>query len=151
MVLKQKGLSGLSYGHNDEEDLSLRPHPPPSGRGLDMEIEFENNNGKLTAKKLYLQLKSGDSHLRRRNTDGAEIFQIHHPDHAAYWMNQAYPVFLVIADSKGNVRWMEIRDYLRRESEGGAKPVKHIVFKGERFDVMAVRCWRDYALSQPSP
>jgi small GTP-binding protein len=117
--------------------------------GLDMEIEFKDDAGRPTGKKLYLQLKSGDSHLRTRETDGAEVFQIHHPDHATYWMNQAFPVFLVIADSKGNVRWMEIRDYLLRESDHGAKPVKQIVFKGERLDVMAVRCWRDWALGQP--
>jgi hypothetical protein len=82
--------------------------------------------------------------------DGAEVFQIHNADHAAYWMSQAYPVFLVVADSKGNVRWMRIDDYLKRESDDGAKPVKQIVFKGERFDVMAVRCWRDWALGQPA-
>lgn len=114
--------------------------------GLDMEIEFKDDDGKPTAEKLYLQLKSGDSHLRKRQGDGAEIFQIHHQDHAAYWMSQAYPVFLVIANSKGEVRWMEIRDYLKRESGDGKKSLKQIVFKGERFDVMSVRNWRDRAL-----
>jgi small GTP-binding protein len=114
--------------------------------GLDMEIEFKDDDGKPTAKKLYLQLKSGDSHLRKRERDAAEIFQIHHEDHAAYWMNQAHPVFLVIADSKGEVRWMEIRDYLNRESDNGKKVVKHIVFEGERFDVMSVRRWREKML-----
>jgi small GTP-binding protein len=119
--------------------------------GLDMEIEFKDDDSKPTAKKLYLQLKSGDSHLRKRQTDGAEVFQIHHDDHATYWMNQAYPVFLVIADSKGEVRWMEIRDYLRRASDNGKKPVKQIVFEGERFDVMTVRRWREKVLGLPRP
>ena len=68
--------------------------------GLDMEFECKDDDGKPTAKRLYLQLKSGDSHLRKRERDRAEVFQIHHADRAAYWMNQAYPVFLVIADSK---------------------------------------------------
>jgi small GTP-binding protein len=116
--------------------------------GLDMEIEFKDDEGKPTGKKLYLQLKSGDSHLRRRQTDGAEIFPIHHKDHAAYWMNQAYPVFLVISDSKGEVRWMEIRNYLRRVSYNGHKLVKHILFEGERFDVMSVRRWREKILKE---
>lgn len=115
--------------------------------GLDMEIEFKDDDGKPTAKKLYLQLKSGDSHLRKRGRDGTEIFQIHHADHAKYWMDQAYPVFLVIANSEGEVRWMEIRDYLKRESDNGQKVVKQIVFAGERFDVMSVRRWRDKVLS----
>ncbi len=113
--------------------------------GLDMEIEFKDDDGKPTAKKLYLQLKSGDSHLRKRERDGVEVFQIHHEDHAKYWMDQAYPVFLVIGNSEGEVRWMEIRDYLRRESDTGKKPVKQIVFAGERFDVMSVRRWREKA------
>ena len=114
--------------------------------GLDMEIEFKDDDGKPTGKKLYLQLKSGDSHLYKPKSDGAEIFRIHHPDHAAYWMSQAFPVFLVIGNSSGEVRWMEIRDYLKRESDDGDKPVEQIVFAGERFDVMSVRRWRDRAL-----
>jgi hypothetical protein len=60
-------------------------------------------------------------------------------------------VFLVIADSKGEVRWMEIRDYLRRASDNGKKPVKQIVFEGERFDVMTVRRWREKVLGLPRP
>lgn len=41
---------------------------------------------------------------------------------------------------------MEIRDYLIRESANGTTPVKQIVFDGERFDVMAVRRWREKVL-----
>ncbi|HKS42075.1 MAG TPA: DUF4365 domain-containing protein, partial [Blastocatellia bacterium] len=119
--------------------------------GLDMEIEFKDDEGKPTAKKLYLQLKSGDTHLYKRKSDGVEIFEIHNEDHVSYWMNQAYPVFLVIGNSKGEVRWMEIRDYLKRESDGGKKPVKQIVFVGERLDVMSVRRWRDKALGKSLP
>ena len=50
-------------------------------------------------------------------------------------MAQAFPVFLVIRNSEGEVRWMEVRDWLKRASDNGKKPVKQIVFKGERFDV----------------
>jgi hypothetical protein len=41
---------------------------------------------------------------------------------------------------------MGIRDYLKRESDNGKKPVKQIIFAGERFNVMSVRRWRDKAL-----
>jgi hypothetical protein len=41
---------------------------------------------------------------------------------------------------------MEIRDYLKRESDNGKKTVKQIVFTGERFDVMSVRRWREKVL-----
>ncbi|MBX3450997.1 MAG: hypothetical protein KF777_15635 [Planctomycetaceae bacterium] len=47
-------------------------------------------------------------------------------------------MLLVIRNSEGEVRWMEVRDYLKRVSENGKKPVKQIVFEGERFDVMSV-------------
>ena len=55
-------------------------------------------------------------------------------------------MLLVIRTSDGEVRWMEIRDYLIRESDDGKKAVKQIVFAGERFDVMSVRRWRESAL-----
>jgi hypothetical protein len=59
-------------------------------------------------------------------------------------MEQAFPVLLVIRNSEGEVRWMEVRDRLK----SAEKPVKQIVFEGERFDVMSVRRWRDRALSE---
>jgi hypothetical protein len=109
-----------------------------SDHGIDMEIEFKNDGGEATGRKLYLQLKSGDSYLRQRK-DGAEVFTIKKERHVSYWMAQAFPVLLVIRTSEGEVRWMEVRECLKRAS----KPVKQIVFEGERFDVMSVRRWRD--------
>ena len=65
-----------------------------------------------------------------------------------YWMAQAFPVLLVIRNSAGEVRWMEIRDWLRKASENGKKEIRQIAFEGERFDVMSVRRWRDRVLQQ---
>ena len=62
-------------------------------------------------------------------------------------MAQAFAVLLVIRNSEGGVRWMEVRDWLKRESDNGRKPVKQIVFEGERFDVMSVRRWREWTLA----
>jgi small GTP-binding protein len=122
-----------------------------SDHDIDMEIEFKSDDGKETGQKVYLQLKSGDSYLKKRKSDGAEIFKIEKPRHADYWREQAFPVLLVIRTSDGKVRWMEIRDYLKRESDDGKKPVKQIVFEGERLDVMSVRRWRDKALNKSLP
>jgi small GTP-binding protein len=122
-----------------------------SDHGLDMEIEFKSDDGEATGLKLYLQLKSGDSYLRQRKGDGAEIFIIKDDRHVRYWMAQAFPVLLVIRNSEGEVRWMEVRDWLKRASDNGKKPVKQIVFEGERFDVMSVRRWRDMALRHDLP
>jgi small GTP-binding protein len=117
-----------------------------SDHGIDMEIEFKSDDGEATGRKLYLQLKSGDSYLRKRRRDGAEVFTIKDERHARYWMEQAFPVLLVVRNSEGEVRWMEVRDYLKRASDGGKKAVKQIVFAGERLDVMSVRRWRDKLL-----
>ena len=102
--------------------------------------------GEATGRKLYLQLKSGDSYLRERQGDGAEIFRIKDERHSRYWLDQAFPVLLVIRRLDGEVRWMEVRDWLKRATENGTKTVKQIVFEGERFDVMSVRRWRDNVL-----
>ena len=107
---------------------------------------FKDDDQKATGEKLYLQLKSGDSYLRERKSDGAEIFTLRNERHVRYWMAQAFPVLLVIRNSEGEIRWMEVRDYLKRESDNGQEPVKQIIFTGERFDVMSVRRWRDRAL-----
>ncbi len=119
-----------------------------SDQGIDMEIEFTDDAHEATGSKLYLQLKSGDSYTRKRKKDGAEIFTIKNERHARYWMAQAFPVLLVIRNSEGEVRWMEVRDWLKRATDSSKTPVKQIVFTGERFDVMSVRRWRDRALGQ---
>ncbi len=117
-----------------------------SDHGIDGEIEFKTDKGRASGKRLYVQLKSGDSYLKKRKRDGAEVFQIKKPRWADYWQQQAYPVMLVIRTSDGKIRWMDVSEYLKRESDGGKKPVKQIVFDGERFDVMSVRDWRKKAL-----
>ena len=117
-----------------------------SDHGIDMEIEFKNDAGEATGRKVYLQLKSGDSYLHKRKRDGADIFDIKKERHVKYWMDQAFPVMLVIRNSKGEIRWMEVRDWLKNATDSGRKKVRQIVFEGERFDVMSVRRWRDKAL-----
>jgi hypothetical protein len=61
-------------------------------------------------------------------------------------MAQAFPLLLVIRTSDGEVRWMEVREWLKRATENGKKKVTQIVFEGERFNVMSVRRWRDRVL-----
>lgn len=113
--------------------------------GLDGEIEFKDDNKRPTGQRVYLQLKSGDSYLRPRKHDSTEIFRIRNKCHADYWMKQAYPVFIVIANSQAEIRWMEISDYLKRESANG-KQLSQLVFTGEPFDVGSVHRWRNRLL-----
>jgi len=120
-----------------------------SDHGIDGEIEFKDYEGKASGKRLYLQLKSGDSYLHERKEDGAEIFTIRNPRHADYWQQQAYPVMLVIRTSDGTIRWMDVSDYLKRKSEGRKKAVKQVVFEGEPFTALSVLKWRDKLIGSP--
>jgi GTPase SAR1 family protein len=112
-----------------------------SDHGIDGEIEFKDDQGRASGKRLYVQLKSGDSYLKKRRSDGAEVFQIKNPRWADYWQQQAYAVMLVIRTSDGEIRWMDVSAYLKRES-AGEKTVRQIVFEGERFDAVSVQHWR---------
>lgn len=117
-----------------------------SDHGIDMEVEFKLDGGEAFGKKVYLQLKSGDSYLKKRKSDGSEVFAVKNERHIQYWMAQAFPVLLVIRNSKGEISWMEIRDSLTFLTVNQNVPVRHLVFDGVRFDVMSVRRWRDIAL-----
>jgi hypothetical protein len=97
--------------------------------GIDGEIEFKDDKGQASGRRLYLQLKSGDSYLYQRKRDDVEVFTIKNPRHAEYWLSQAYPVMLVIRTSDGRIRWMNVTDYLREHG----KETKQIVFQGEPF------------------
>jgi Domain of unknown function (DUF4365) len=122
-----------------------------SDHGIDGEIEFKDDKGGASGKRLYLQLKTGDSYLTTCQRDGAEVFQIKNPRWADYWQQQAYPVMLVIRTSDGQIRWMDVSATLKRESRHGQKPVTQIVFEGERLDALSVRRWRDKVLGLQLP
>lgn len=102
--------------------------------GIDGEIEFKNDFGLASGQRVYLQLKSGDSYLRKRKRDGKEIFTIK-ARHASYWQSHAYPVMLVIRDSSGRIRWMNVTEYLQRQGPG----IKQIEFQGEPFTAESVK------------
>jgi hypothetical protein len=109
--------------------------------GIDGEIEFKDHLGRASGQRLYLQLKSGDSYLAERQRDGADIFRIKKDRWTDYWQQQAYPVMLVIRTSDGDIRWMNVTEYLQDKSSGGIRP-KQVEFTGERFDVASLLRWR---------
>lgn len=112
--------------------------------GIDAEIEFKDDQGHASGKRLYLQLKSGDSYLRKRQRDGQEVFYVKKTLWADYWQQQAYPVMLVVRTADGEVRWMNVSSYLKNECQGQA--MKQIVFQGESFDVGSISRWRSRLL-----
>jgi hypothetical protein len=109
--------------------------------GIDGEVEFKDDNGRASGRKIYVQLKSGASHLRTRKGDGKEIFDVKDPRHLEYWVNQPVDVYLVIRDSEENIRWMNVTRHLNARKD---QKSRRIVFEGERLDAPAVWRARDY-------
>lgn len=132
-------LVGHSMAIAAEAGQVFRP-TPNSDWGIDGEIEFKDDQGQASGKRVYLQLKSGDSYLYKRQRDDKEIFTIKNERLAVYWQSQAYPVMLAIRTSDGQIRWMNVTDYLQRYAEQHKKQATQIIFEGEPFT--AVNVWR---------
>ena len=134
--------------------------PGDQDEGIDMVVEFTDDQGHGTGKHMYLQLKAGNSHLTKRKKDGAEIFTIKKQGWVRQWIRQPGPMMLVIgtfpeeserfADKEkksfSEVRWMEVGGLLKELSAYGTKPVRQIVFKGDRLDAASIGRRRAEAL-----
>lgn len=110
--------------------------------GIDGEVEFKDNDGRASGKKIYIQLKSGNSYLRTRKRDGSEIFHVTNDRHLEYWISQPVDVYLVIrqadeATGQQSIRWMNVTRYLKERRD---KKTRQIVFAGEKLDFEAM--WR---------
>lgn len=110
--------------------------------GIDGEVEFKDNDGRASGKRIYVQLKSGNSYLRIRRNDGREVFDVKNERHLDYWVNQPVDVYLVIRQKdersgEETIRWMNVTRYLKDRKDKG---IRQIVFEGERLDMQAV--WR---------
>lgn len=134
-------LLGHAFAIAGEAGQIFRP-TPNSDWGIDGEIEFKNNQGEASGRRVYLQLKSGDSYLEQRK-DGREVFKIKKARHAEYWTAQEYPVMLVIRTSDGQIRWMNVTEYLKKQD----KAVKQITFDGEPFTAASLWRMRDKVLA----
>jgi len=113
--------------------------------GIDGEVEFKNNDGQASGKKIYIQLKSGNSYLRTRKTDGSEVFDVKNERHLEYWISQPVDVYLVIRQTDETtggqtIRWMNVTRYLKKRKD---KHSRQIVFDGEKIDMEAVWKVRD--------
>ncbi|HKS41034.1 MAG TPA: TIR domain-containing protein [Blastocatellia bacterium] len=110
-----------------------------SDQGIDAEIEFKNDQGEASRKRVYLQLRTGDSYIQTQNASGKEVFVIKDPIHAEHWQAQVYPVMLAIRASGGQILWMNVTDYLKQHG----KNAKQIIFDGEPFTALNVVRLRD--------
>lgn len=94
---------------------------------IDGEIEFKDDNGKPSGKRIYIQLKSGDSYLKLRQDGKLSVF-IKKREHLEYWKQQLYPVYLIIRDGKGKIYWKNVTEYLTKHPN---KKTHTIVFSDE--------------------
>ncbi len=113
--------------------------------GIDGELEFKDDDGKASGKRIYVQLKSGNSYLRTRKGDGVEVFDVKDDRHLEYWISQPVDVYLVLRQTdelsgQQVIRWMNVTSYLKGR---GNKKSRQITFKGERLDMEAVWKVRD--------
>jgi RNase P subunit RPR2 len=113
--------------------------------GIDGEVEFKDNDGRASGKKIYVQLKSGNSYLRTRQRDGREVFDVKNERHLEYWVSQPVDVYLVTRQTdersgEETIRWMNVTRYLKSRED---KTSRQIVFEGERLDMQAVWKLRD--------
>jgi len=131
-------LVGHAFAIAGEAGQIFRP-TPNSDWGIDGEIEFKNDKGEASGKRVYLQLKSDKSYRQKQKADGKEVFTIKNPRHAEYWQAQAYPVMLVIRTSDGQIRWMNVTDYLKQRQT----KTRQIIFEGEPFTVLSVNRLKD--------
>ena len=92
---------------------------------------------KASGHKIYVQLKSGDSHLRERQRDREMIFDVKKLRHLEYWVSQPCDVYLVIRDGEETIRWMNVTEYLKTRRN---KKSRQIVFDGEKLNAPAL--WR---------
>lgn len=120
--------------------------------GIDGEVEFKDNDGKASGKRIYIQLKSGNSYLRTRKGDGSEVFDVNDDRHLDYWISQPVDVYLVIRqtdDLSGQqvIRWMNVTRYLKARTD---KKSRQIIFTGEKLDMEAVWKVRDGFFPPPN-
>jgi hypothetical protein len=85
---------------------------PDEDDGIDMQVEFTDDDGNGTGRYLYLQLKAVTSNLRRR-ADGHEVFAINEPRWIRTWTQQPGPVMLVIG-FEGAATYRSLNDFLSR-------------------------------------
>jgi small GTP-binding protein len=122
----------------------VNPH-----HGIDGEIEFRDHRGKASGKRLYLQLGSGDSYAHLHMADDTEVFTIKNSAWAEYWLGQTAPIMLVTRISDGTICWMDVRECLRREGQGGKREVRQFSFRGAPFTAFALLRLKEQLLGPP--
>lgn len=136
---KEQLLIGHMFAIAAEAGQIFRP-TPMFDFGIDGEIEFKDGRGRASGKRVYVQLKSGDSYLRKRKSDNSLIFDVSDERHIDYWINHPADVYLVIRTSDGKILWMNVSAYFKDEANQRSRQIR---FTGEAMDAFAIMRLRD--------
>jgi len=113
--------------------------------GIDGEVEFKDNNGKPSGKKIYVILLK-KSFKDMEKSDRKPVIELdadlRRNDEGNLQNDE--PIWLVIRDTDETIRWMNITEYLKAPK----KP--RIVFEGEKLDAPAIWRLRDKYISPKS-
>jgi GTPase SAR1 family protein len=109
-----------------------------SDHGLDGEIEFLDERGQATGRKVYVQLKPSSSYAVESGYDEGPAFKIKSARWADYWKRMQWPVMLVLRTEEGRIQWMDMRAYLKRQRDNGG-PTRIVQFSGEEVTSQSVR------------
>jgi len=118
--------------------------------GIDAEIELLDDASLPTSKRIYLQLKSGDSFLRKRVNDNRYTFRLKNERLLKYYQNSDSDVLLVIRPSTGNMLFINATKYLQkrlREDPDHANDLT-IVFDGKPFTADEILTLRKEVLAK---
>ena len=90
--------------------------------GIDGQIEYVNNEGKVTGKIAAVQIKSGDSYLYESKSDSENFTFYPDEKHKYYWEKFPIPVILFVhSPSRDKVYFVDARHYFRINSIGNIK------------------------------
>lgn len=136
---KEVVVVGHAYAVSAEAGQIYRQYTN-SEQGIDGEIEFRDNEGNASGRKIYVQMRLRESYTYQRQRNGKEIFTMKNSYHSVYWHQHNYIVYLIVRNPDGVIRWMNVTEYLRNQSGEGSK---YIFFEGEPFTATILTNLRD--------
>ncbi len=99
-------------GINKTEEIILKEfgwifrEQPVVDMGIDAQVETINN-GKPSGKLIALQIKTGESHFKKKN-DG--LIYYGSLEHLEYWLNHSLPVFIIAhLPTRNETYWVSIQ------------------------------------------
>jgi small GTP-binding protein len=151
-LLDKQALEQILIGHLmavcGEANQIFKPLTT-SESGIDGEIEFKDEEGKASGKRIYVEVKSWNYFDSTRNAQGREIFYLKDEKNIERWLSEPVDLYLVARQEdevtgSQTVSWMNLTQYLRTRDDKGSREIQ---FTGKRLDVLEVQKVRNQTLS----